>query len=291
MPNHSKSHGQRQQQAGVKSGSQALPSQVTNEPTKRLRPPPKERTASNASSPSTPAKSPKKTWTAPSQNPGQLAAVEALEETSAVTGVNVPPPTSIDSVPTTAAPVPIVNVSSSGASITDEEQNLIELHESSSIPKQWKDKDAGKKASESDNSDSSRNDAQAGETQLKKRKGKDKDAGKNATESGNSDSSSNDGHTGETQLKKRKGKDSDSSSNDGHTGETQLKKRKGKDKDAGKNAAGSNNSDSSSNDGDSDDGVIFPTPVKKQSGIERLQRGRKIKAVSPGHVPNPYLFC
>ena len=269
MPNHSKSHGQRQQQAGVKSGSQALPTQVTNEPTKRLRPPPKERTASNASSPSTPAKSPKKTWTAPSQNPGQLAAVEALEETSAVTGVNVPPPTSIDSVPTTAAPVPVVNVSSSGASITDEEQNLIELHESSSIPKQWKDKDAGKKASESDNSDSSRNDAQAGETQLKKRKGKDKDAGKNATESGNSDSSSNDGHTGETQLKKRKGKD----------------------KDAGKNAAGSNNSDSSSNDGDSDDGVIFPTPVKKQSGIERLQRGRKIKAVSPGHIPNPYLFC
>ena len=108
MPNHSKSHGQRQQQAGVKSGSQALPTQVTNEPTKRLRPPPKERTASNASSPSTPAKSPKKNKTAPSENPGQLAAVEALQEITGVTEVNVPPPTSIDSVPTSAAPVPVV---------------------------------------------------------------------------------------------------------------------------------------------------------------------------------------
>ena len=122
MPNHSKSHGQRQQHAGVKSGSQALPSHVTNEPTKRLRPPPKERTASNASPPSTPAKSPKKNKTTPSENPGQLAGVEAF---TAVTVVHVLSPTSIDSVPTTAAPVPIVNVSSSGASITDEDQNLI----------------------------------------------------------------------------------------------------------------------------------------------------------------------
>ncbi len=98
MPNHTKSHGQKQQQAGVKSSSQALPSQVTNEPTKRSRPPPKERTASNASSPSTPAKSPKKNKTAPSENLGQLAAVEALEQTTAVTVVNVLPPTSIDMV-------------------------------------------------------------------------------------------------------------------------------------------------------------------------------------------------
>ena len=102
MPNHTKSHGQKQQQAGVKSSSQALPSQVTNEPTKRQRPPPKERTASNASSPSTPAKSPKKNKTAPSENPGQLAGVEAF---TAVTVVHVLSPTSIDSVPTTAAPV------------------------------------------------------------------------------------------------------------------------------------------------------------------------------------------
>ena len=89
---------------------------------------------------------------------------------------------------------------------------------------------------------------------------------------------------------------SDSSPNDAHTGETLLKKRKGKDQDAGKNAAENDNSDSSSNDGgtdDSDDGVsgIFPTPVKKQSGIERLQRGRKIKASSPAGRKYPTRTC
>ena len=203
--NKTKSHGQRQQEQS--SSSQALPSQVTKDTTKRTRPLPfKERTASNPSSPSTPGKSPKKPKTAPSENPGELASVELLDQTTAVTEVNVTPNTSIENARSTAAQDPVVNVSSSGASIpTDEEQNLTQLHESSSI------------------------------------------------------------------SKKRKGND--------------------KDKDAGQNEADINNADSSGTDSHSDSSNDRPTPVKKQSGIDRLQRGRKIKASSPAGRKYPTRTC
>ena len=66
------------------------------------------------------------------------------------------------------------------------------------------------------------------------------------------------------------------------------KQRGGKEEAAGKDAEG-DNSDSSNKDedtGDSDDDIL-PTPVKKQSGIERLQRGRQIKASSPAGITHP----
>ena len=146
-----KTNGQKQQEAGKKASGHALASQVTNSP-KRARAPPKERQSPiTASTTSSPLKSPKKSKTAPTTISGVLATVEAMEDTPAVTVVDVLRPTSIESAPSTAAPVTVVNVSSSGASITDEEQNLINVHESSSIPKQGKgkDKDAGKKRSRS----------------------------------------------------------------------------------------------------------------------------------------------
>jgi hypothetical protein len=241
---HTKSHGQRQQEQS--SSSQALPSQVTKDTTKRTRPLPfKERTASNASSPSTPGKSPKKPKTAPSENPGELAGVESLDDTTAVTVVNVTPNTSIENARSTAAQDPVVNVSSSGASIpTDEEQNLTQLHESSSISKKREGND------------------------------KDKDAGQNEADIDNSDSSSSDNKSSSI-SKKRKGKD--------------------KDKDAGQNEADINNADSSSTDSNSDSSNDLehdrPTPVKKQSGIDRLQRGRKIKASSPAGRKYPTRTC
>ncbi len=49
----------------------------------------------------------------------------------------------------------------------------------------------------------------------------------------------------------------------------------------GKDAAG----DTSDSDGSDSD--ILPTPIKKPSGIDRLQRGRKIKATSPAGRNNP----
>ncbi len=58
----------------------------------------------------------------------------------------------------------------------------------------------------------------------------------------------------------------------------------------GKDAAG----DSSECD-DSDSDITPPTPVKKPAGIERVQRGRKIKASSPAGRNNPtvpvLIFC
>jgi hypothetical protein len=61
----------------------------------------------------------------------------------------------------------------------------------------------------------------------------------------------------------------------------------------GKHAVGDNgNSDSSSINSSSNDGEdIRPTPVKKPSGIERLHRGRKIKASSPAGRNNPTRTC
>ncbi len=137
-----------------------------------------------------------------------------MEEATPVTVVNVLQPTSIESAPTTAAPVTVVN------------DDVIEVPESSSIPIQ--------------------------------RKGKDKDASKNDAEDDNSDSSCSDD-----------------------------------DSDAGKNGAGDTGKNVAGNTGDSDDGLldIFPTPVKKQSGIDRLQRGRKIKASSPAGRKYPTRTC
>ena len=62
----------------------------------------------------------------------------------------------------------------------------------------------------------------------------------------------------------------------------------GKDEPAGKDVAGdvSDSSEKADESGDSDDDII-PTPVKKQSGIERLQRGRQIKASSPAGITHP----
>ena len=62
----------------------------------------------------------------------------------------------------------------------------------------------------------------------------------------------------------------------------------GKDEPAGKDVAGdvSDSSGKADESGDSDDDII-PTPVKKQSGIERLQRGRQIKASSPAGITHP----
>ncbi len=67
-----------------------------------------------------------------------------------------------------------------------------------------------------------------------------------------------------------------------------LRQRKGKEQ-----AVDNANSDSSSDDSSShDEEEIFPTPAKKPSGIERLQRGRKIKATSPAgrNYPTRILF-
>ena len=62
----------------------------------------------------------------------------------------------------------------------------------------------------------------------------------------------------------------------------------GKDEPAGKDVAGdvSDSYGKADESGDSDDDII-PTPVKKQSGIERLQRGRQIKASSPAGITHP----
>ena len=221
-----KTNGQKQQEAGKKASGHTLPSQVANSPTKRARPAPKERQSpiKTASTTSSPRKSPKKNKTAPTTISGELAAVDALEENSAVTVGNVMSTTYFESAPTTAAPVSVVNVSSPKTSITAEE----------------KDKDAGKNVAEVD--------------------------------------------------------DSNSSSEDSDTGDSLVKKRTRTNKGAGKHVAAFDDSDSSSKDsdtGDNDDGdlkQIFPTPVKKQSGTERLQRGRKIKASSPAGRKYPYLF-
>ena len=73
------------------------------------------------------------------------------------------------------------------------------------------------------------------------------------------------------------------------------RQRKGKDaagvnsdsSDKGKDMAGDNSDDSgkskgaAGDDSDASDSDIQPTPVKKPYGIDRLQRGRKIKASSP----------
>ena len=117
--NRSKSHGQRQQEQSQRSPK----SQVTKDTTKKSRQLPfKDRPASTPSSPSTPGKSPKKPKTAPSENPGELAGVEALDETTAVTVVNVTStgasiPTAVTELAarSPAAQVLVVNVSSSGA--------------------------------------------------------------------------------------------------------------------------------------------------------------------------------
>ena len=169
--------------------------------------------------------------------------------------------TYFESAPTTAAPVSVVNVSSPKTSITAEE----------------KDKDAGKNVAEVDDSNSSSKTSidlhESSSIQIQ-RKGKDKDAGKNAAEVD----------------------DSNSSSEDSDTGDSLVKKRTRTNKGAGKHVAAFDDSDSSSKDsdtGDNDDGdlkQIFPTPEKKQSGTERLQRGRKIKASSPAGRKYPYLF-
>ncbi len=63
----------------------------------------------------------------------------------------------------------------------------------------------------------------------------------------------------------------------------------------GKDAEGEN-SDNSSKDEDADDSDdseldILPTPVKKPSGIDRLLRGRKIKASSPAGHNYPTRIC
>ncbi len=259
-----KTNGQKQQEAGKKASGHTLPSQVANSPTKRARPAPKERQSpiKTASTTSSPRKSPKKNKTAPTTISGELAAVDALEENSAVTVGNVMSTTYFESAPTTAAPVSVVNVSSPKTSITAEE----------------KDKDAGKNVAEVDDSNSSSKtsiDLHESSSIQKQRKGKDKDAGKNVAEVD----------------------DSNSSSEDSDTGDSLVKKRTRTNKGAGKHVAAFDDSDSSSKDsdtGDNDDGdlkQIFPTPVKKQSGTERLQRGRKIKASSPAGRKYPTRTC
>ncbi len=67
-----------------------------------------------------------------------------------------------------------------------------------------------------------------------------------------------------------------------------LRQRKGKEQ-----AVDNANSDSSSGDSSShDEEENIPTPNKKPSGIERLQRGRKKKATSPAgrNYPTRILF-
>ncbi len=85
-----KTSGQKQQEAGKKASGHALASQVTNSP-KRARAPPKERQSPiyTATTTSSPAKSPKKSKTAPTTISGELATVEALEETPAVLKVRL----------------------------------------------------------------------------------------------------------------------------------------------------------------------------------------------------------
>ena len=60
---------------------------------------------------------------------------------------------------------------------------------------------------------------------------------------------------------------------------------------AGKDAEDANSNISSQDDDSNDSGLdTLPTPVKKQAGIERLQRGRKIKASSPAGRKYPTRF-
>ena len=128
--NKSKSHGQRQQEQSQRSPK----SQVTNNTAKKPRQIPfKDRPASTPSSPSTPTiKSPRKPKTAPSDNPGQLAGVEEVHETIAVTVVNVTStgasiPTAVTELAarSPAGQVLVGNVSSSASSIPNEEQQLV----------------------------------------------------------------------------------------------------------------------------------------------------------------------
>ena len=258
----SKTHGQRQQEQSQRSPK----SQVTTKKPRQI--PFKDRPASTPSSPSTPTiKSPRKPKTAPSDNPGQLASVEEVHETIAVTVVNVTSagasiPTAVTELAarSPAGQVLVGNVSSSASSIPNEEQQLVPFDMNN------------KRATEENASAVAANVpkdptlVRTGKTQRTKKQ-RERDADENNT----SDSSS-----------------TDSSSTDNKSSSITTK-RKRNDKDAGQNEADIN--DSSSTDSQSDSSNDRPTPVKKQSGIDRLQRGRKIKASSPAGRKYPTRTC
>ena len=192
-----------------------------------------------------------------------------MDETTAVTVVNVTStgasiPTAVTELAarSPAAQVLVVNVSSSGASIPNEEQHLVQLD--------MNDKPATEENASAVAANVPKDPTlvRTGKTQRTKKQ-RDRDADEN----NNSDSSS-----------------TDSSSTDNKSSSISTK-RKRKDKDAGQNEADINNADSSSTDSHSDSSNDRPTPVKKQSGIDRLQRGRKIKASSPAGRKYPTRTC
>jgi hypothetical protein len=191
-------------------------------------------------------------------NPDELAAVEELEETDPPTTTETAPPT-IDPPTTTETAPPTIDP----ATTTETDPPTTVAPSRSS--RQRKGEDAagvtsnssgkGKDAAD-DNSDSSGIQLPASPRSRRPRKGKNA-AGVNSDNAG-------------------KGKDEA-----GDISDSSVK---------GKDAAG----DSSARD-DSDSDITPPTPVKKPSGIERVQRGRKIKASSPAgrNIPSvPVLiFC
>ena len=261
----SKSKGQHQQLAGSNptSSSQSLPSSSQESGSKRgtaqgeditkvtspaKRAPPRERTSP---SPGSKSKRSKNTTATPSL--AMLAAVEGLEENA----------------PDSGAPNPVLNESSAGSSNpyaiesssethhTNAEKEMLELPGSSRSSSQRKETDAagvnsdstGKgKDSADDNSDSSGIKFPASSRSRRQRKGQDA-AGVSSDNAG-------------------KGKD--------EAGDISDSSVKGKDVQG-----------VSSESDDSDSDITPPTPVKKPYGIDRVQRGRKIKASSPAGRKNP----
>ena len=189
----------------------------------------------------------KKTRKATVTNPDELAAVEGLEVTDPPTTTETAPPT-IDPPTTTETAPPIIDPPTTTETDSPTTVARVAVVNRSSADVTSDSSGKGKDAAD-DNSDSSGIQLPASSRSRRQRKGIGA-AGVNSDNAG-------------------KGKD--------ETGDISDSSVKGKD------AAAVDSSDSD----DSDSDITPPTPVKKTYGIDRVQRGRKIKASSPAGRKNP----